>query len=110
MGGVPQQGTQVFSGTLQRKAKPSSAKPSAPRREPNPPPPSVNPMYASSASQSQARVPAPAAPAQESGLYTRNPGASGGWSRGEAATADPREVPAFLRRRGSESDDGGYVR
>jgi cell division protein FtsZ len=111
MGGAPQQGPQVFSGTLQRKAKSSSAKPASPRREPNPPPPSVNPMYASSsASQSQPRVPAPAAPAQESGLYTRNPGVSGGWSRGEAATTDPREVPAFLRRRGTESDDGGYVR
>jgi cell division protein FtsZ len=112
MGGVPQQG-QVFSGTLQRKAKPSSAKASTkPRRELTPPvAPSVNPMYAS-ASQSQARIPAPPAPpvqAQESGPYQRNPGVSGGWSRGETATADPREVPAFLRRR-SETDGGGYVR
>ncbi|PRQ10089.1 cell division protein FtsZ [Enhygromyxa salina] len=106
MGGMPQQPPQVFSGTLQRKAKPSSPK----RREPAPAP-SVNPMYAS-ASQSQARIPAPPAPpvqAQESGGYPRNPAVSGGWSRGEAAAADPREVPAFLRRR-SETDGGGYVR
>lgn len=110
MGGMPnQQDPQVFSGTLQRKAKPSSAKPASPRREPNPAP-TANPMYASS-SQSQARVQVPTAPAQaqESGPYQRNPGVSGGWSRGEAATADPREVPAFLRRR-SETDGGGYVR
>ena len=111
MGGMPnQQSPQVFSGTLQRKAKPSSAKPSTkPRREPTPAP-SANPMYAG-ASQTQARVPVPAAPlqAQESGPYQRNPGVSGGWSRGEAAAADPREVPAFLRRR-NENDGGGYVR
>jgi cell division protein FtsZ len=90
MGGMPNpQGPQVFSGTLQRKPKPSSAKPPSaqPRREPTPPP----------------------VVAQDSGLYQRNPAVSGGWSRGEAATADPREVPAFLRRR-SETDGGGYVR
>ena len=84
--------------------------------------PSLNPMYASPAPtqaplRSRASVPAPVvhqqpAPvqAQDSGPYpqARSSSASGGWSRG-GETGDPREVPAFLRRRGG-SDDGGYVR
>ena len=85
-----------------------------PKREPTPQP-SVNPLYAG-AGQSQARGQVPQQPAaqqplpqaQESGPYQRSAGMSGGWSRGDLPTVDPREVPAFLRRRGD--DGGGYVR
>jgi cell division protein FtsZ len=102
------------SSTLQRKPKTPAPKTPTPKREAAPQP-TLNPMLASPA-QSQTRgqavpPPAPAAapvPPQESGLYTRNPAASGGWSRGDLSTTDPREVPAFLRRR--DSGDGGYVR
>lgn len=108
------------SSTLQRKPKtpaPAPKREAAPKREPAVQQPTLNPMLAAPA-QSQTRgqvapppIPAPAAaPAapQDSGLYTRNPAASGGWSRGDLSTTDPREVPAFLRRR--DSGDGGYVR
>jgi cell division protein FtsZ len=111
--------TPATSSTLQRKPKtptPAPKREAAPKREPAVQP-TLNPMLAGPA-QSQTRgqvapppVPAPAAaPAapQDSGLYTRNPAASGGWSRGDLSTTDPREVPAFLRRR--DSGDGGYVR
>jgi cell division protein FtsZ len=110
--GVPTASTKVSvqvpagAATLQRK----------PKREPTPRP-SLNPMFAG-APAPQAHAPQPPAPpvpaAHESGGYpqapqARNPGVSGGWSRGElGATNDPREVPAFLRRRGEP--DGGYVR
>jgi cell division protein FtsZ len=102
------------SSTLQRKPKTPAPKTPTPKREAAPQP-TLNPMLASPA-QSQTRgqaVPPPAPAAapvqpQESGLYTRNPAASGGWSRGDLSTTDPREVPAFLRRR--DSGDGGYVR
>ncbi|PRQ04774.1 Cell division protein FtsZ [Enhygromyxa salina] len=102
MGGMPQQSAPpVLGASLQRK----------PKREPTPQP-SLNPMFGG-AGQSQTRGQAPqAAPAQvqESGPYPRNPGVSGGWSRGDVSgTNDPREVPAFLRRR-NEGDGGGYVR
>jgi cell division protein FtsZ len=94
----------VSSATLQRK----------PKREVAPPPrPSLNPMFAQPAVQAPPPPPPPAPAAHESGAYAqgqqaRNPGASGGWSRGDLGATDPREVPAFLRRRGEP--DGGYVR
>jgi cell division protein FtsZ len=100
------------SSTLQRKPKTP-----APKREPAVQQPTLNPMLATPAqSQTRGQVAPPPAPTptaaptapQESGLYTRNPAASGGWSRGDLSTTDPREVPAFLRRR--DSGDGGYVR
>jgi cell division protein FtsZ len=99
------------SSTLQRKPKTP-----APKREPVQQP-TLNPMLAAPAqSQTRGQVAPPPAPTpaaapvapQDSGLYTRNPAASGGWSRGDLSTTDPREVPAFLRRR--DSGDGGYVR
>jgi cell division protein FtsZ len=106
------QQSSASSSTLQRKPKTP-----APKREPVVQQPTLNPMLAAPA-QSQTRgqvappqvappVAAPVAP-QESGLYTRNSATSGGWSRGDLSTTDPREVPAFLRRR--DSGDGGYVR
>jgi cell division protein FtsZ len=77
--------------------------------------PSLNPMYSGGAQVHAPVPPAPPAPvpapaAHESGGYpkARNPGASGGWSRGDLGNTDPHEVPAFLRRRGET--DGGYVR
>ena len=85
-----------------------------PKREPAPRP-SLNPMFNSVAQPAVApQPPAPPVPAaQESGGYPQAPqvrpaGNSGGWSRGDLNAADPREVPAFLRRRGEP--DGGYVR
>ena len=92
--------------TLQRK----------PKREVAAPQPAVNPMFANAgASQARGQMQpgAPQSQPQESGLYQRGAAApansSGGWSRGDLAnTTDPREVPAFLRRRGE--GDGGYVR
>ncbi len=70
------------------------------RTDPQPPAPPV-----------PAPVPAPVAQPQDSGPYARqagNPGVSGGWSRSEVgASTDPRDVPAFLRRRGEQD---GYVR
>jgi cell division protein FtsZ len=99
------------SSTLQRKPK------AAPPKREAAPQPTLNPMLAAPA-QSPTRaqaapppVPTPAAAPvqpQDSGLYTRNSATSGGWSRGDLSTTDPREVPAFLRRR--DSGDGGYVR
>jgi cell division protein FtsZ len=91
----------LLGASLQRKPK---AKPAA---QPN-----LNPMFGGGA-QPQAPAPAPVAPPaqpQDSGHFqqARNPGHSGGWSRGEVGANDPREVPAFLRRRGET--DGGYVR
>ena len=94
----------LLGGSLQRKPK-----------APKAPAPKLNPMFGGSAPQPQPQAPqqvqvqAPAQP-QESGRYpqARNAGMSGGWSRTDLSTADPREVPAFLRRRGD--GDGGYVR
>ncbi len=97
----------VGGATLQRK----------PKREVTPRP-GLNPMFGGGGPQAHAPQPPapPAPPAHESGGYpqapqapqVRNPGVSGGWSRGEHGATDPREVPAFLRRRGET--DGGYVR
>lgn len=93
--------------TLQRK----------PKREVASPRPTLNPMFNQTViPQAHAPVPpAQPAPAHESGGYPQppqvrpsNPGASGGWSRSDLGATDPREVPAFLRRRGEQ--DGGYVR
>jgi hypothetical protein len=107
MPGIPAHPQASAGSTLQRKPKP------APKREPAP---TINPMLSTPA-QTQTRgqvVPPPSptptapVPPQDSGLYARNPAASGGWSRGDLSTTDPREVPAFLRRR--DSGDGGYVR
>ena len=102
----PQANAASSSSTLQRKPKP------APKREAAPQP-TLNPMLAAPAqSQARGQIPPPPAPVpvqpQDSGLYTRNSATSGGWSRGDLSTTDPREVPAFLRRR--DSGDGGYVR
>ncbi|MFO7567345.1 MAG: cell division protein FtsZ [Enhygromyxa sp.] len=100
---APKVSVPVGGATLQRKPKREAA-----------PRPSLNPMFNQPAPQAHAPVPpAPQPPAaHESGGYAapqvRNPGASGGWSRGELGATDPREVPAFLRRRGEH--DGGYVR
>ena len=108
---APKVSVQVPAGaaTLQRK----------PKREVAPPRPTLNPMF-NQAPIPQAHAPVPPAPpapaAHESGGYPQAPqvrgaapSASGGWSRGDlGATTDPREVPAFLRRRGEP--DGGYVR
>jgi len=92
------------SATLQRK----------PKREVTPRP-SLNPMFGQAPQPTVpvAAPPAPAPAAHESGGFAapqvrNNPGASGGWSRGDLGATDPREVPAFLRRRGEQ--DGGYVR
>ena len=98
----------MSSTTLQRKAKP--------KREPSGQT-QLNPMFGGS-SQTQMRGQIPQSP-QDSGMYQKQqqqqqpahgPGSSmsGGWSRGDLSTTDPREVPAFLRRRGD--GDGGYVR
>jgi cell division protein FtsZ len=99
---MPSAPVTVSGATLQRK----------PKREA--PQPSVNPMFSAAQTQVRGQVPPPVppAPSQESGLYQRNNAApansSAGWSRGDLTTTDPREVPAFLRRRGE--GDGGYVR
>jgi cell division protein FtsZ len=113
---APKVSVQVPVGAaLQRKPK-REAPPPAPKREAPPARPSLNPMFAQQPiAQAHAPVPPPppAPAAHESGGFAqpqqaRNPGASGGWSRGDLAATDPREVPAFLRRRGEP--DGGYVR
>lgn len=66
--------------------------------------PTLNPMFGGGAPQA---APQPVQP-QDSGAYqARSPGGSGGWSRGDLGASDPREVPAFLRRR---NDGDGYVR
>jgi len=105
----------MSSTTLQRKAK----------AKPKPAQAQLNPMFGGSGkTQMRGQIPQPP---QDSGMYPQaqqqhpqhpqqpqqpahGPGSSlsGGWSRGDLATTDPREVPAFLRRRGDS--DGGYVR
>jgi cell division protein FtsZ len=73
--------------------KPMASKPAAP----------INPLFA----QQAAPPPAPPMPPPVAPPQANNPGASGGWSRSELTTSDPRDVPAFLRRRGEQD---GYVR
>jgi len=105
MGAPMKKAAPAVSATLQRK----------PKREVAPRP--LNPMYsgAGAAAPPAPPVAPPQAQPHDSAVYPQptrpGPGAgtSGGWSRSElGATADPREVPAFLRRRGE--NDGGYVR
>jgi cell division protein FtsZ len=72
--------------------KPGSPKPSAP----------LNPLF------TQAAAPPPAPPMPAPAPQASNSSSSGGWSRSELGTSnDPRDVPAFLRRRGEQD---GYVR
>ncbi|MFV8755144.1 cell division protein FtsZ [Nannocystaceae bacterium ST9] len=98
-------------GSMSRKGgtKVNAAKVSVPRK----PTPGINPLFAQAAAPPPPAppMPTPAAQPQDSGPYARSgatPGSSGGWSRSELGTStDPRDVPAFLRRRGEQD---GYVR
>jgi cell division protein FtsZ len=88
-------------GSMSRKA--NAAKVFVPKPSTKPKP-AINPMFAQPAAPPPAPpMPAPAAQAPASSSST-----SGGWSRSEVGTStDPRDVPAFLRRRGEQD---GYVR
>ena len=69
--------------------------------------PPLNPMFTGASRAAPAARPQ----AGDSGGYpqsNQHPAVSGGWNRGELGQADPRDVPAFLRRRGDS--DGGYAR
>lgn len=122
---APVAAPQTMLGSMSRKGstKVSAGKVVAPPK----PTPSINPLFQQQSAQptagsvaaaASARVaqsahaqppapPMPAAPAPSPAAS--NPAMSGGWSRTDLATAtsDPRDVPAFLRRRGEQD---GYVR
>jgi cell division protein FtsZ len=93
-------------GSMSRKTnKVNAAKVVVPKPAPPPKPaPAVNPLFAQAAAPPP---PAPPMPAPVQGAREGSPGASGGWSRSELTSSDPRDVPAFLRRRGEQD---GYVR
>mgnify|MGYP006992435616 CR=1 FL=1 len=97
----------VSSRTARRpKPRPGSSKPARAARA-STRPSMRRPCRSTRRSRTTPPPPMPAAPAPSPAAS--NPAMSGGWSRTDLATAtsDPRDVPAFLRRRGEQD---GYVR